>query len=97
MKRMLSTALIGVALALGSAAAHAGSDSDAPPPVNQSTLPSAPGGASCDPGAAAEQAKKRETALAELGRRLSEEQKTDPDYQVLNRTGQNYGSSVQEE
>jgi hypothetical protein len=95
-RRILSTALLGAALALGGAARA--TDSEMPPPVNEATLPSAPGGASCDPAADAERARKREAALAELGKRLSEEsKKQDPDYQVLNRTGQNYGSSVQQE
>ena len=98
-RRILPTALFAAALAFGASAVRAGSDSDTPPPVNEATLPSAPGGASCDPGADAARARKREAALAELGQRLSAEQKkTDPDYQVLNRTGQNYGSSsIQDE
>ena len=98
-RRILPTALFGAALLFGSAAARAGSDSEAPPPVNEATLPSAPGGASCDPAADAERARKREAALAELGKRLAEEQKhVGPDSGVLNRTGQNYGSTgIQEE
>ena len=92
-RRLFPTALFAAALALGPAAAHAGSDSEAPPPVNQSTLPSAPGGASCDAAADAKRERTRDEALAELGRRLSAEQKADPDFQVLNRSGQNYGST----
>ena len=97
-RRIVPTALFGAVLAFGPAAARAGSDSEAPPPVNQSTLPSAPGGASCNPSDDAERARQRNDALADLGRRLSAEQKADPDSQVLNRNGQNYGSSgIQEE
>ena len=97
-RRIIPTALFGAVLAFGPAAARAGSDSETPPPVNQATLPSTSGGASCDPAADAERARKRDAALADLGRRLSAEQKPDPDYQVLNRSGQNYGSTgIQEE
>jgi hypothetical protein len=91
-------ALCAAGIALGSFAARAGSDdTETPPPVNAATLPSTPGGASCNPAATAEQNRKRDAALADLGRRLSEEQKPDPDYQVLNRTGANYGSGIVQE
>ena len=66
--------------------------SENPPPVTPATLPSAPDGASAVPTTSAERNRKREAALAELGKRLSAEQKPDADYQVLNRTGHNYGS-----
>jgi hypothetical protein len=97
-RRIIPTALFGAVLAFGPTAVRAGSDSEAPPPVNESTLPTVAGGASCNPSADAERARKRDAALADLGRRLSAEQKPDPNYQVLNRSGQNYGSNgIQEE
>jgi type IV secretory pathway VirJ component len=90
---LLRAGLCGVAIASGSIAARAETDSKNPPPVNAATLPSAPGGASCNAADTAERNRQREAALADLGKRLSAEQKADPDYQVLNRTGHNYGSA----
>jgi hypothetical protein len=90
---LLLVGLCGVAIASGSIAARAETASENPPPVNEATLPSAPGGPTCDPAETAERKREREAALADLGRRLSAEQKADPDYQVLNRTGHNYGSA----
>jgi len=90
---LLLAGLCGVAIASSSIAARAETPSESPPPVNEATLPSAPGGASCNPSDTAERNRQREAALADLGKRLSAEQKADPDYQVLNRTGHNYGSA----
>jgi hypothetical protein len=85
--------LCGVAIAAGASAVRAETPSQNPPPVTPATLPSAPGGASCSDDSAAD-ARKRDAALAELGKRLSAEPKPDGDYQVLNRTGNNYGSGA---
>ena len=85
--------LCGVAIASGAASVRAETPSQNPPPVAPATRPSAPGGASCSDDSAAD-ARKREAALAELGKRLSAEPKPDGDYQVLNRTGNNYGSGA---
>ena len=90
---LLLAGLCGVAIASGSIAARAETPTENPPPVNQATLPSAPGGPSCNPAETAERNREREAALADLGRRLSAEQQADPDSQTLNRTGHNYGSA----
>jgi hypothetical protein len=88
---LLLAGLCGVAIASGSTAARAGATSENPPPVTPTTLPAAPNAASCsDDGDA--RARKRDAALVLLGERLSAEAKPDGDYQVLNRTGHNYGS-----
>lgn len=88
---LLLAGLCGVAIASGSIAARAETPSENPPPGNEATLPSEPGGPSCNPAETTASKRQREAALADLGRRLSAEQKADPDYQVLNRTGHNYG------
>jgi hypothetical protein len=78
-------------IACTSIAARAETPPETPPPVTPATLPAAPNGASCSDDSAARE-RKRDAALAELGQRLSAEPKPDGDYQVLNRSGHNYGS-----
>ena len=93
-RELFLAGLCGVAIAVGASAVRAETSSQNPPPVTPATLPSAPGGgASCSDDSAAD-ARKREAALAELGKRLSAEPQPDGDYQVLNRTGNNYGSGA---
>ena len=94
---LLLAGLCGVAIASGSIAARAETASENPPPVNAATLPSAPGGPTCNPAETAERNREREAALADLGKRLSDEKQANPDYQVLNRTGHNYGSAETEQ
>jgi hypothetical protein len=88
---LLLAGVCGVAIASGSIAARAETSSESPPPVTPTTLPAAPNGASCSDDSEA-RARKRDAALVLLGQRLSAEAKPDGDYQVLNRTGHNYGS-----
>jgi type IV secretory pathway VirJ component len=90
-RRLFLALVCSAVIASGSAAARAETPTENPPPVTPSALPSAPNTASCSDDRAAE-ARKREAALVELGKRLSAEPTPDGDYQVLNRTGQNYGS-----
>jgi hypothetical protein len=78
-------------IASGSAAARAETPPENPPPAPPATLPAAPNGGSGRDDSAARD-RKREAALVELGERLSAEPKPDGDYQVLNRSGHNYGS-----
>jgi hypothetical protein len=78
-------------IASTSIVARAETPPESPPPVTPATLPAAPNGASCSDDSAARE-RKRDAALAELGQRLSAEPKPDGDYQVLNRSGHNYGS-----
>ena len=78
-------------IASTSIVARAETPPENPPPVTPATLPAAPSGASCSDDSAARE-RKRDAALAELGKRLSAEPKPDGDYQVLNRSGHNYGS-----
>ncbi len=83
----------GVAITFASIAARAEASSETPPPVTPTALPAAPNAASCSEDSAAE-ARTREAALVQLGKRLSAEAQPDGDYQVLNRTGHNYGSQA---
>jgi hypothetical protein len=90
-RRLFLALVCSAVIASGSAAARAETPPENPPPVTPATLPAAPNGASCSDDSAARD-RKREAALVELGKRLSTEPKPDGDYQVLNRTGHNYGS-----
>jgi len=94
-RRLFLALVCSAVIASGSAAARAETPSENPPPVTPATLPAAPTSASCSDDRAAE-ARKREAALVELGKRLAAEPKPDGDYQVLNRTGHNYGSRPSE-
>ena len=90
-RRFFLSLVCGVSIASISIAARAEKAPENPPPVTPATLPAAPGGASCSDDSAARN-RKRDAALAELGRRLSAEPQPDGDYRVLNRSGHNYGS-----
>jgi hypothetical protein len=92
MKRMFFSIICGAAIAISAGPAHSETLSDAaPPPVTASSLPTTSHPATCDDDTAARD-RKREAALVELGKRLSEEPPPSGDYQILNRSGHNYGS-----
>lgn len=90
-RRLFLALVCGAVIASAPAAARAETPPENPPPVTPATLPAAPNGGSCSDDSAARD-RKREAALVELGKRLSAEPKPDGDYQVLNRSGHNYGS-----
>ncbi len=90
-RRLFLALVCGAVVASTPIAALAETPNADPPPVTPATLPAAPNGASCSDDSAARD-RKREAALVELGKRLSAEPKPDGDYQVLNRSGHNYGS-----
>jgi len=97
MKRVFLSMLCGAAIAAvgGPVRAEAPSDTT-PPPVTSSALPTTSHEAStCPNDDSAERDRKREAALVQLGKRLSEEPQPTGDYQVLNRSGYNYGSRSQ--
>jgi hypothetical protein len=90
-RRLFLALVCSAVIASGFAAARAETPHENPPPITPATLPAAPNGSSCSDDSAARD-RKREAALVELGKRLSAEPKPDGDYQVLNRSGHNYGS-----
>jgi hypothetical protein len=91
-RRLFLSLVCSASIASTSIAARAETTPESPPPVTPATLPAAPDGASCSSDDSAARNRKRDAALAELGKRLSAEPKPDGDYRVLNRSGQNYGS-----
>jgi hypothetical protein len=90
-RRLFLSLVCSAVIASTSIAARAETPPENPPPITPATLPAAPNGASCSDDSAA-RARKRDAALAKLGKQLSAEPKPDGDYQILNRTGHNYGS-----
>lgn len=90
-RRLFLSLVCSASIASTSIAARAETAPENPPPVTPVTLPAAPNGASCSDDSAARE-RKRDAALVELGKRLSAEPQPDGDYQVLNRSGHNYGS-----
>ena len=97
MKRVFLSMLCGAAIAAVATPVRAESPSETtPPPVTSSALPTTSHDATCTDDTA-ERDRKREKALADLGKRLSEEPAPKGDYQVLNRTGHNYGSRSAEQ
>jgi len=92
MNRVLLSILCGAAIAMSAGPVRSETPSETvPPPVTSSALPTTSHGATCNDDTAARD-RKREAALAELGKRLSAEAPPSGDYQVLNRSGHNYGS-----
>jgi hypothetical protein len=91
MTRVFLSILGAVAIAMGAGPAHSETPSETPPPVTRSALPTTSHDATCSDDTAARD-RKREAALAELSKRLSEEPPPSGDFQVLNRSGHNYGS-----
>jgi hypothetical protein len=90
-RRFFLSLVCSAVIASTSSAARAEATPENPPPVTPATLPAAPNAASCSDDSAARD-RKRDAALADLGKRLSAQPQPDGDYQVLNRTGHNYGS-----
>jgi hypothetical protein len=97
MKRLFLSVLCSAAIAAvaGPVSAEAPSKTT-PPPVTSSALPTTSHDATCSDDTAARD-RKREAALVDLGKRLSEEPAPKGDYQVLNRTGHNYGARSAEQ
>lgn len=92
MKRVFLSILCGTVIALSAGPVRSANPSETqPPPVTPSALPTAYHDATCS-NDTAERDRKRDAALAELGRRLSEEPPPSGDYQILNRSGHNYGA-----
>ena len=91
MKRVFLLIVCGAAIAIGAPARSETPSETAPPPVSSSALPTTSHGPTCNDDTA-ERDRKREAALVELGKRLSELPPPSGDYQVLNRSGHNYGA-----
>ncbi len=92
MKRALLFILCGAVITIGAPVRSESPSVTQPPPVTASALPTTSHGATCSDDTA-QRDRKREAALVELGKRLSEEPAPGGDYQVLNRSGHNYGAS----
>jgi hypothetical protein len=92
MKRAFLSILCGAVIAISASPVRSETPSETqPPPVTSSALPTTYHDATCSDDTAARD-RKREAALAELGKRLSEEPAPSGDYQSLNRSGHNYGA-----
>lgn len=92
MKRVFLPILFGAAIAIGAGPVRSDTPSNTAPQPLGAALETASHPVSCSNDAAARN-RKRDAALADLGKRLTEQPPPSDDYKVLNRTGQNYGSS----